>query len=102
MDSATFFSKFEYAWTIYQRAAIFISTQSERADVQEQADHPTHQPVGSEKIAAIPAMMNTIMVEIIVSRRVGQVTFAVSERTCCRNVKGLVFDAIDCSRHFGA
>jgi hypothetical protein len=26
MSSATFFSKFEYAWTMYQRAAIFIST----------------------------------------------------------------------------
>jgi hypothetical protein len=33
---------------------------------------------------------------------VGQVTFDVSERTCCRNVNGFVFDAIDCSRHIGA
>ena len=52
--------------------------------------------------AARPAMMNTIAVEIIVTRRVGQVTFGVSERTCCRNVNGFVFDAIDCSRHIGA
>ena len=31
-----------------------------------------------------------MIVEIIVSRREGQVTLAVSERTCCRKVKGLV------------
>ena len=39
-------------------------------------------------------MTKTMMVEIIVSRREGQVTFAVSERTCCRNVNGLDLDAI--------
>ena len=34
-------------------------------------------------------------VEIIVSRRDGHVTFAVSALTCCRKVKGLVvFEAI--------
>src|SRR5579871_5593554 len=34
-------------------------------------------------------MTNTMMVVIMVSRRVGQVTFAVSERTSCRNLNGL-------------
>src|SRR5581483_7227984 len=33
--------------------------------------------------------MNTMMVVIMVSRRVGQVTLAVSERTSCRNLNGL-------------
>src|SRR5690606_35705278 len=36
-------------------------------------------------------MMKTITVVMIVSRRVGQVTFEVSERTCWRNSSGLVF-----------
>lgn len=40
-------------------------------------------------------MMITMMVEMSVSRLVGQVTFAVSALTCCRNIKGFVlFDAI--------
>jgi hypothetical protein len=30
-----------------------------------------------------------MMVVMVVSRRVGQVTFAVSERTSCRNLNGL-------------
>ena len=34
-------------------------------------------------------MMNTMIVVIMVSRRVGQVTLAVSERTSCRNLNGL-------------
>jgi hypothetical protein len=34
-------------------------------------------------------MTNTMIVVIVVSRRVGQVTFAVSERTSCRNLNGL-------------
>src|SRR5258708_3886100 len=34
-------------------------------------------------------MMNTIRVVIMVSRRVGQVTFWVSARTSCRNLNGL-------------
>jgi hypothetical protein len=36
------------------------------------------------------AMSTTIMVVISVSRREGHVTFWVSERTCCKNSKGLV------------
>src|SRR5690606_6024359 len=36
-------------------------------------------------------MMKTITVVMIVSRRVGQVTFEVSARTCWRNSSGLVF-----------
>jgi hypothetical protein len=43
-------------------------------------------------------MMKTITVEIAVSRRVGQTIFVASERTCWRNVKGLVLEAITCSR----
>ncbi len=44
---------------------------------------------------ATAANASTIAVEINVSRREGQVTFAVSARTCCRKVKGfVVFDAI--------
>jgi hypothetical protein len=39
---------------------------------------------------AITTMAKTMIVEIMVSRRDGHVTFAVSERTCCRKVKGLV------------
>src|SRR3977135_4259288 len=34
-------------------------------------------------------MTNTMMVVIVVSRRVGQVTLAVSERTSCMNLNGL-------------
>jgi hypothetical protein len=48
-----------------------------------------------KKIAARKAKPRTIAVEIIVSRREGQVTLAVSDLTCWRKVKGLVvFDAI--------
>ena len=36
-------------------------------------------------------MMKTMTVVIAVSRRVGQVTFAVSWRTSCRNLNGLTF-----------
>src|SRR5689334_7510898 len=36
-------------------------------------------------------MMNTINVVIMVSRRVGHVTFSVSERTSWRNLNGLTF-----------
>ena len=36
-------------------------------------------------------MMNTINVVIIVSRRLGHVTFWVSVRTSCRNLNGLTF-----------
>jgi hypothetical protein len=43
-----------------------------------------------------------MIVEIIVSRRDGQVTFNVSVRTCCRNVSGFDLDAIDCPRNYGA
>ncbi len=40
---------------------------------------------------AAVTMMNTINVVIIVSRRLGQVTFWVSVRTSCRNLNGLTF-----------
>src|SRR5579871_74637 len=42
-------------------------------------------------MAARPDMMNTIRVVIMVSRRVGHVTFWVSERTSWRNLNGLTF-----------
>src|SRR5579871_6065024 len=38
---------------------------------------------------AAATITNTMMVVIVVSRRVGQVTLAVSERTSCRNLNGL-------------
>src|SRR5689334_17424331 len=38
---------------------------------------------------ATDAIMNTMRVVIMVSRRVGQVTFWVSARTSCRNLNGL-------------
>src|SRR5882757_654583 len=48
-----------------------------------------------KKIIAITAKTRTITVEIIVSRRDGQVTLAVSARTCWRKTKGfVVFDAM--------
>ena len=43
-----------------------------------------------------------MIVDTTVSRRDGQTTFAVSERTCWRNVKGLVFEAIIFPRLYGA
>src|ERR1700677_977334 len=42
-----------------------------------------------KKIEAIATITNTMMVVIMVSRRVGQVTLAVSERTSCMNLNGL-------------
>src|SRR5450756_2548228 len=42
-----------------------------------------------KKIEASSTITNTMMVVIVVSRRVGQVTLAVSERTSCRNLNGL-------------
>jgi hypothetical protein len=43
---------------------------------------------------AITTKMKTMTVEMAVSRRVGQTIFEASERTCWRNVKGLVLEAI--------
>src|ERR1700724_3077351 len=42
-----------------------------------------------KKIEASATITNTMMVVIVVSRRVGQVTLAGSERTSCRNLNGL-------------
>lgn len=47
-----------------------------------------------KKIIAIIAKPRTMTVEIIVSRRDGHVTFAVSDLTCCRKVKGFVVFAM--------
>ena len=46
--------------------------------------------------AAMNAIATTNAVEIMVSRRLGHVTLAVSALTCCRKVNGFVFEAIDC------
>jgi hypothetical protein len=87
---------------MYQRAAMFVSAYQLPAFRMKLIAQPIAKSAAKKNIAASPAMMKTIAVEIIVSRRVGQVTFDVSERTCCRNVNGLVLDAIDCSRNIGA
>jgi hypothetical protein len=42
-----------------------------------------------KKMALISTITNTIAVVINVSRRDGQVTFSVSERTSCKNLNGL-------------
>src|SRR5437868_14492443 len=42
-----------------------------------------------KKIEASATITNTMMVVMVVSRRVGQVTLAVSERTSCKNLNGL-------------
>src|SRR4051795_10991140 len=42
-----------------------------------------------KKIEATATITNTMMVVIVVSRRVGQVTLVASERTSCRNLNGL-------------
>src|SRR5580698_3162075 len=42
-----------------------------------------------KKIEASATITNTMIVVMVVSRRVGQVTLAVSERTSCRNLNGL-------------
>jgi len=41
------------------------------------------------KIDASATITNTMIVVMVVSRRVGHVTLAVSERTSCRNLNGL-------------
>src|SRR6187431_1930221 len=42
-----------------------------------------------KKIEASATITKTMIVVIVVSRRVGQVTLAASERTSCRNLNGL-------------
>ena len=42
-----------------------------------------------KKIEDTATIMKTMIVVIVVSRRVGQVTLSVSERTSCRNLNGL-------------
>src|SRR4051812_23655546 len=42
-----------------------------------------------KKIEANATITNTMIVVMVVSRRLGQVTLAVSERTSCRNLNGL-------------
>ena len=46
------------------------------------------------------AITTTMTVEIMVSRRLGQTTLAVSARTCWRNVRGLVLSAMKISQGF--
>lgn len=63
---------------------------------------PRNWSTAKKNNAVMITMAITISVEIIVSRRVGHVTFDVSARTCCRNVNGFVLDAIYCPRIYGA
>jgi len=49
------------------------------------------QSATNKNSAAKTTMISTIIVETHVSRRVGQVTFAISARTWRKNVIGLVF-----------
>src|ERR1700722_8288321 len=53
-----------------------------------------------KKSEASATITNTMMVVMVVSRRVGQVTLAVSERTSCRNLNGLkaILDVIRVAR----
>src|ERR1700683_855504 len=53
-----------------------------------------------KKSEASATITNTMMVVMVVSRRVCQVTLAVSERTSCRNLNGLkaILDAIRVAR----
>src|SRR3954463_7573497 len=51
-----------------------------------------------KKIEASATITKTMMVVIVVSRRVGQVTLALSERTSCMNLNGLKAIADDPSR----
>ncbi len=59
-------------------------------DAEQKGDEVTDELIRGEKeIEASATITNTMMVVIVVSRRVGQVTLAVSERTSCRNLNGL-------------
>jgi hypothetical protein len=51
--------------------------------------------------AAMNAIATTRAAEIMVSRRLGHVTLAVSARTCWRKVNGFDFEAIDCPPDLG-
>jgi hypothetical protein len=73
------------------------------ANVQNEPDRPSQSLVGrKKKMDASSTMTRTMIVEIEVSRREGHFTFAVSARTCWRNVNGFVLDAIVCPRFYGA
>ncbi|PWW03587.1 hypothetical protein DFR52_101272 [Hoeflea marina] len=63
---------------------------------------PMSWSAAKKKIAATNTMTSTMTVEIMVSRCDGHTTFAVSARTCCKNVIGLFLDAIACPRLYGA
>src|SRR5262245_13080454 len=54
-----------------------------------------------KKIDAAAVMMNTIKVVIMVSRRVGQVTFWPSARPSCRHLMGLVLAMVALSNGVG-
>jgi hypothetical protein len=65
-------------------------------DAEDEFHDPRDDLVGQEKEdRSQHAKIRTMMLEMRVSRRVGQVTFEVSVRTCWRNTNGLVvFDAM--------
>ena len=83
---------------MYHRAVIcrfsVVRRQRPRSRMNSMASAMTWS-AAKKKIDAMTAKTTTIATEIIVSRREGHVTFAVSDLTCWRKVKGLVvFDAI--------
>jgi len=60
--------------------------------------YPNARSAKKKKIDANATMTRTMIVEIIVSRRDGHVTFDVSVLTCWTKATGLVLEAIERSR----
>jgi hypothetical protein len=87
---------------MYQRAAIFILQNQTLTFSKRRSNHPMSWSAAKKNSAANTTITRTIAVEIIVSRRDGQWIFDASDRTWRRNVTGLVLDAIDCPRNYGA
>jgi hypothetical protein len=87
---------------MYQRAAIFILQNQTLTFSTKRINQPMSWSAAKKNRAAKTTMTSTIAVEIVVSRRDGQVIFDASERTCRKNVIGLVLDAIYCPRNYGA
>src|SRR3954462_8755993 len=79
---------------MYQRMAMMMCPQWPRPSSRPTACFRTRSEI-MKKIDAAMAKMKTITAVVTVSRRLGQVTFDVSLRTCCRNWNGFVF-AIAC------
>ncbi len=75
IESRTFFSKLEKAWTIYQRLAM-VRNAPKKSPASNEKEAEAHLMIWStirKKIAAMITITNTMPVVISVSRRVGQV-----------------------------